>query len=366
MRAVRFHQFGGPSVLHYETVPDPLLGPQDALVRVFAAGVNHLDLDVRSGTSRWPISLPHIPGTEFAGEVVEVGTEVRDLEVGTPVVANAAVCGRCRYCRTARDNLCPHVRNFGLTMPGAYAELVAAPQDSLIPLPTGVSFEGAACAQLNFGTAWHMLITRSRLRTGETVLVNAAASSVGVAAVQIAHLAGGRVIASAGSAKKLEIVRALGAEEVIDYTTHDLEQEVLRLTGGQGVDLIFEHVGGGMFGTVLNLLAADGRMVLCGGHAGEVVELDLIPFFRRELQLIGSRRATRQEMVEVLGLLERGLLKPVIDTSFPLSKARSAHELIEARRNAGKLLLLPQAETDYGAGEDAEPGQALVPDHRDP
>lgn len=327
-------------MLRYEDVDDPRPGPGDAIVRIQAAAINHLDIDVRSGVSRWPVSLPHIPGTEFAGEVVAVGPGCT-LAAGTRVIAFEATCGACSYCTSDRDNLCTNAQHFGLTVNGGYAQYISAPAHGLIPIESELPYEDAATAQLSFGTAYHMLIARAQLAPGETVLVNAAASSVGTAAIQIAKWRGARVIASAGSWAKLEPLRALGADEVVDYSREALDDAVLSLTGGRGVEVAFEHVGGPLFERVLKSLARDGRAVTCGAHAGEVVPLDIIPFFRRQLSLLGSRRVTSQELRDVLRLMGDGALKAKIHKTLPLSAAKEAHELIERRENIGKVVLLP-------------------------
>ena len=340
MKAVRVHRYGDPSVLEYEDVDDPVPQKGEVVVRVRAAAINHLDLDVRSGVSRWPAPLPHIPGTEFAGEVSAAGPDT-SLKPGDRVVAFEATCGTCEYCRSERDNLCTAAQHFGLTIAGGYAQFVRAPEHALIKLDDKLPYDAAATAQLSFGTAYHMLVTRAHLKSGETVLVNAAASSVGTAALQIAKWRGARVIASAGSAAKLEQLRMLGADEVIDYSRVTLDDAVLELTSGRGVDVVFEHVGGEMLQRALRATARDGRIVTCGAHAGEVVPVDIIPFFRRQLSLLGSRRVTSRELREVLRLMAEGVFVATIHKRLPLSQAREAHELIERRENVGKVILLP-------------------------
>lgn len=340
MKAVRIHRFGDPSVLQYEDVDDPKPAPGEVVVAVKAAAINHLDLDVRSGVSRWPVSLPHIPGTEFAGEVVEAGAGTK-LKAGTRVIAFEGTCGSCEYCTTARDNLCSAATHFGLTVDGGYAQFVCAPERGLIPVNGDLPHASAATAQLSFGTAYHMLVSRACLQPGETVLVNAAASSVGTAAIQVAKWRGARVIASAGSAAKLAALRDLGADDVIDYSSEPLDEAVLSRTKNRGVDVVFEHVGGELFERVLRCVARDGRIVTCGAHAGETVALDIIPFFRRQLSLLGSRRVTSDELRRVLELMADRTFVAAIYKELPLSDARIAHELIERRENVGKVVLTP-------------------------
>ncbi len=340
MRAVRFHRFGGPEVLTWEDAPDPEPGPGEVVVRVQACGVNHLDLDIRAGTSRLPVSLPHILGREVAGEVVALGPGVTGFRPGDRVlVAIIGGCGRCAFCRTGRDNLCQAARRPGINRPGGYAEFVSAPVEDLIPIPEQLTFEQAAAVPIAFGTAYHMLITQGGLRVGETVLINAAGSTIGTAAVQVARAAGARVIATAGSDEKLGRARELGADEVVNYTRPDWGRRVLELTGGRGVDLVFEHVGGAVFAESFNLLAPDGRLCVCGGHAGEEVSLDLVALFRRQVRVIGSFSATRREVELMLDLVSRGLFSPVVYGVYPLREAAAVHRLMAARANFGKLLL---------------------------
>jgi NADPH:quinone reductase-like Zn-dependent oxidoreductase len=342
MRAIRFHEFGDRSVLRCETVPEPEVGPSSVLVRVRACALNHLDIDVRQGASRLPIPLPHILGREIAGEIEALGAEATGWRVGDRVmVASRQNCRRCLYCRTGRDHMCPHTRRPGLEIPGGYAEYVAAPATDVIPIPANVSFAQAAATQIAFGTAWHMLITRGELRPGETALINAVGSGIGSAAVQVARMAGANIIACAGSDAKLERARGYGVTHVVNYRTEDLAARVLELTNGRGVDLVFEHVGGEIFENSLKCLSPNGRMLVCGGHAREVVALDIIPFFRSEVKIVGSKAYTQQEVFDVLNMVAKGRLEPVIHQVLPLEEAALAHRIIEESLHFGKVILTP-------------------------
>src|SRR5918994_2758366 len=226
MRAVRFHEHGGPEVLRVEDVADPVIGPGDVLVRVRACALNHLDLWQRSGLRRVVIPMPHISGSDVAGVVVE--SSAAGVAVGARVMLQPGVsCGRCAACLSGRDNECPQYEVLGYrNHPGGYAQVVKVPAQNLVPIPDTISFVDAAAFPLTFVTAWHMLVTRARLQRGEDVLVLAAGSGVGQAAVQIARLLGGRVIATAGTDAKLEQARALGASEVINHHTQDIAEEI--------------------------------------------------------------------------------------------------------------------------------------------
>ena len=340
MRAVRFHDYGAIDVLQLDEVADPVAGPGEALLQVEACALNHFDLDLRAGVSRVPLELPHISGLEVVGRIVNFADADTDLSVGQRVLVHyEQTCGRCEFCRTDRANVCPHTRMFGVNRPGGYAELVTARVVDLLPVSERLAAADWAAVQIAFGTAWHLVVTRGRVRVDETVLVNAAGSGVASAAIQIAKLSGARVIASAGSDDKLVRAADFGADEFINYRNQPLTDTVLELTNGRGVDLVVEHVGGDLFGDSLRALRSDGRLVTCGGHAGEIVPLDLIELFRSERRILGSRTWTRTELDKVVSLIETGKLMPVVDSVFPLEDARQAQERLSARAHYGKVVL---------------------------
>jgi NADPH:quinone reductase-like Zn-dependent oxidoreductase len=339
-RAVRFHAFGGLDQLRLENVPTPIPGPDDVLVRVRAAAVNHLDIDIVAGASRYPIPLPHTLGMEGAGVIESVGGAVTDRRPGQRVmIISDVVCGRCEACRSGRDNLCPDAFRPGWTNPGTYADFVLVPSRGVLPLPDSVSDEQAAVAQIALGTAWHVLINRADLRAGEWALVNGAGGGVGSSAVQIARLAGARVIAASASKEKRRLALADGAEAAADYSRADFVDQVRAITGGRGVDLVFDFVGGELFQRSLDCLRSDGRLVFCGAHGGEVTTIDLIPFFRRELRVIGSNSVTQAEIRLVVDLVDQGKLRVPIGQRFPLERFADALRLMVERRHYGRMLL---------------------------
>ena len=340
MKVAWFHRFGGPEVLVYEDAPDPEPEPGEALMRVRAVGINHVDLDIRAGVSRFPISFPYILGLEYAGEVVAIRDRGSSIKEGDRAwVARRLPCYTCEFCLTGRDHLC--INQAGLGIPGGYADLVRVPISALYPLPSHVSFEEAAASHISFGTAWHVLINRASLRAGQTVLIHSAGSGTGSAAIQVAGLVGATIITTASTDQKLQKARELGAHHLINYTQEDFAQKVLDLTNGRGVDIVVEPVGGEVFTKSLQCLKEDGAIIVIGGHGGEVIPLDLILLFRREHRLIGSRSATVQELNTVMGLVFEGKLKPVIHRTFPLSEAAEAHRVVDSRDIIGKVLLLP-------------------------
>jgi NADPH:quinone reductase-like Zn-dependent oxidoreductase len=228
---------------------------------------------------------------------------------------------------------------FGVNRPGGYAELVTARAADLLPVDGDLDAREWAAVQIAFGTAWHLVVTRARVRAGETVLVNAVGSGVSSAAIQIAKLAGAKVIATAGSSAKLEHARDFGVDETIDYSEVAIDERVAELTGGRGVDLAVEHVGADVFAQSLRAVRNDGRLVTCGGHGGENVSLDLIELFRSERRIYGSRTWTRTELKTVISLVQAGRLRPVVDSVFPLDEVAAAQTRLASRANYGKVVL---------------------------
>jgi len=342
VKAVRFHEFGGSGVLRLEDVDDPVAGAGEVVVRVRAAALNHLDVDVREGISRFPVAFPHTLGIELAGDVESVGDGVDGWKPGDRVNPYIlATCGTCRYCTTGRQSLCLTPGFISFSTGGGYAEKVVVKASQLIRIPDGVSFEQAAALQVAFGTSWHMLFTRARLRAGETVLVNSVGSGIGSAAVQLAHHAGAFVIGNASGDDKLERAKELGMDAGINYTRENVVERVLELTDGVGADVAYEHVGGENFQFALDSLTKDGRLVTCGGHAGEVVPFDIIPFFRTQRSIIGSFVYTANEVEACFRLAARGQITPLVHSTFPLAEAAAAMDLMESRTAFGKVLLIP-------------------------
>ncbi len=342
MKAVIFHQHGGPEVLQYEDVPDPRIRANEVLVRVRAVAMNHLDLWLRNGYPGRQVPLPRIIGSDIAGEVAEAGELVRSVKPGDRVLlAPGLSCGLCPACLEGRDNLCRDYSIFGVIRQGGYAELVAAPEVNVIKIPADFSFEEAAAVPLVFLTAWHMLVNRAEIRPGEEVLVLGAGSGVGSAAIQIAKLFNTRVITTAGSDEKLTKARELGADELVNHSTHDIYEEVKRLTNRRGVDVVFEHVGSATWDKSMKSLAPAGRLVTCGATTGYEAHIDIRYLFGRQLSIFGSFMGSKAELLEVLKFVFSRRFKPVIDTTFPLSEARAAHERMANREQFGKIILKP-------------------------
>src|SRR5450432_1075079 len=340
MKAIVFHQHGGPEVLHYEDAPVPAVRANEVLARVRACALNHLDLWVRSGLPNVPIPLPHIPGSDVAGEIAEIGAGVTTVKVGQKVVLAPGVsCGKCPACIAGQDNRCRQFANLGYMLDGGCAEFVRCPEVNCLPYPENLSFEEAASIPLVFQTAWHMLITRAQLQPGEDVLILGAGSGVGSAAIQIAAMFGARIIATAGNEAKLEKARQLGAAHLINHKTQKIREEVRRITGKRGVDIVIEHVGTATWDESVSSLAVGGRLVTCGATTGYDAKIDLRVLFARQLSLLGSYMGVKSELVTVLKLVTSGHLKPVIDRTFPLAGCADAHRYLESGEQFGKVVL---------------------------
>ena len=321
MKLARIHQHGGPEALIYEDAPEPKIKANQVLVRVRACALNHLDLFVRAGIPGMKFSMPHVLGSDIAGEIVEVGELCERVKPGWRVLLSPGMsCRQCEYCLAGNDNLCRRFTMFGYGVDGGNVELLAAPEYSVIRIPDEMSFETAAAAPLVFLTAWHMLMGRAKLQPGEDVLVLAASSGVGTCAIQIAKMFQCRVIATAGSEEKLAKARALGADHVIDHYQQDISAEVKKLTGKRGVDVVVEHVGAATWPKSLESLSTAGRLVTCGATTGFDARVDLRYLFSKQYSLLGSFMGTMGELHQVLKFVFRGQLKPVIDRVYPLSE----------------------------------------------
>lgn len=338
MKAVRIHEFGGPEVLRYEEVPDPKPNKDQLLIRVRACALNHLDLWVRKGLPG--VKLPHILGSDIAGEIVEIGDYVSGFRSGQRVlVAPMRFCNTCARCTAGVQNQCAKFTVLGNLVDGGNCQLIALPAVNVIPIPDTLEFSATASVPLVFLTAWHMLVRRAGIGPGQTVLVLGANSGVGIAGIQIAKLFDCRVIATAGDERKMAKARELGADHVIDHYRQKISEEVRRMTGGEQVDIVMEHVGEATWDDSLRSLKPGGTLVTCGATTGPQVKMDLRFIYARQLSILGSYMGTMGDLYEVLKHVFRGRLKPVVDRTFPLSDVRQAHEYMERREMFGKIVL---------------------------
>ncbi len=341
MKAVVIPRYGGPEVLQFvDDQPEPVPGPDEVVLHVHAAGVNHLDLTVRKGIPSSKLVLPHIPGADVAGEVAKLGSDVTGVEAGDRVVANPGLsCGRCEFCLQGEDSLCREYKMLGEHVPGTYAEYVAVPARNLMSIPVDMDWTTAAAAPLVFMTAWRLLVTRAAIRPGEDVLILGAGSGVSTAAIQIAKLAGCTVYVTSSSDAKLKRAKELGADVVVNYKEMPWGKAVWELTGKRGVDVCVDHVGEATFKDSLRSLRKGGRLVIPGATTGALPQIDLRYLFWRQLSVLGSTMASQREFEEVMKLVFMGRLKPVVDRVFPLQEAAEAHAYLERAEQFGKVVL---------------------------
>jgi NADPH:quinone reductase-like Zn-dependent oxidoreductase len=342
VRAAVFHEHGGADVLHLEDVPTPDVGANDVLIRVRAVSVNRtLDIDVRMWGATWPIPFPHILGADPAGDVVELGSAVEGFAKDERVVANFIVgCGTCALCQQSLDNACAKRRLLGVHTNGGYAEYASVPARNLVRIPDSLSYEQASAIMVIFPVAWHLLIDRGGVRAGESVLVMAAGGALGVAGLQIAKLAGARVIAAAGADWKLERAQEFGADEGVNYREAGWSDTVRILTDGRGVDVVFENISSmELWPESLKSLANRGRLVTCGAHGGGHVDVDMNDFYRRHLSIISAAAAPKEQVQTVYRLAGEGKLRAPIHHVFPLEEVREAHELVSSRDIFGRVVL---------------------------
>ncbi|WP_049969665.1 zinc-binding dehydrogenase [Haladaptatus cibarius] len=345
MKAVQFEGHGGTEVIDYAEFPDPEPARDEVLIDVKAGALNHLDVWTRRGLPGLSLDMPHIPGSDGAGEVIDVGEGVTRFEPGDRVALSAGVsCGKCEFCRHGQHSMCVKYHVIGEHVRGIHSELAVMPEDNLLPVPDGVSWETAAAAPLVFQTAWRMLLTRGDVRPGEKVLVLGASGGVGHAAVQIADYAGATVYATGSSEGKLDHARELGADYAINYEDDDFVEQIRDLTGKRGVDVVVDHVGAATWQDSLKSLAKGGRILTCGATTGGRPETDINRIFWNQLSVIGSTMASHGEADDALELVWDGTFEPKIRDVLPMSETARAHEMLENRDGFGKVVVKPDSE----------------------
>jgi len=342
MKAVVFHQHGGPEVLHYEDAPDPKPGRGEVLLEVKATSINHLDIFLRRGIAGVKVPIPKIAGSDAAGVIRDLGPGVLGFQAGQRVTINPGVsCGHCEFCAAGFASQCLSYAMVGENRDGAYAQWLVVPAHIVLPIPDALSFEEAAAAPLVFLTAWSMMVGKGNIRPGEDVLILGAGAGVGTAAIQIAKMAGCRVFAAASTDKKLERAKQLGADFLINYASDEFDKKIRELTQKRGVDVVIDYIGADTWVRSLRSARRGGRVLTCGATTAFAPQTDLRQIFFRQIQVFGSTMGSHGEFLEVMKCVFRGQLKPVIDRVLPLSEARKGHELIESRAVFGKIVLTP-------------------------
>jgi NADPH:quinone reductase-like Zn-dependent oxidoreductase len=339
MRAMAFAQPGGIEALQLMDLPKPVPDDDEVLVQVKACALNHLDLWVRQGLPT-KIPMPHIGGCETAGVVAEVGKRVQGFQVGQRVlISPGQSCMHCAWCTQGVDSCCDEYHIQGYQTQGGFAEFAKARACDLLPISEAWSFAEWAAVPLTFVTAWNMLHQKAKIQANDEVVVFGASSGVGVAAIQIARLAGAHVFAVAGSDDKLKKAEDLGAHVLINYNTQEVAKEVKAKTGGKGADIVFEHVGSAVWQQATRCLGKNGRLVTCGATTGPKVEIDLRFFFTQQHAILGAYMGGRHDLLQCMKLMERRVFRPIVDSVFPLEKLREAQERMEKRQMFGKIVV---------------------------
>ena len=341
MKAVQIHQHGGVEQLRYEERADPeIQSAGDAIVKLKAAALNHIDIWVRRGLTGIEVPFPHVLGGDGAGTVVAIGSAVKNLKLGDTVcLYPPSGCGQCEFCLTDREWMCVRIRVLGEREDGTYAEYVRVAARNCFPIPAGLSFTEAAAFPLVFLTVWHMLVTNAQIKAGESILILGIGGGVATAALQLAAAIGMRIIVTSSSAAKLDHAKQLGAAHGINYREADFAKEVRNLTAKRGVDVVVDSVGGEGWVKSLASLAKGGRLVTCGATAGATPQTDLRRIFWNDLKIFGSTLGTREEFRQVLEFLAHSGTRPIIDQVFPLKDAALAQARLEEGRQFGKIVL---------------------------
>ena len=340
MTAAVLHEHGERDAIRLEELPLPEAGPGEVRLRVQACALNWLDVGVRRGPKFGAIPLPLIGGGDIAGVVDNLGLGVEEFERGDEVVVYPLMtCGRCEHCRAGEPTTCPEHRIIGEHVDGGLAAYTVVPAANLLPKLPRLSFVEAAALPVVSMTAYHMLVHVGQLRVGETVLIVGAGGGVASMGIQLARLAGARVLATTSTAEKAEQARRLGADAVFNYREPDWSDRVWQATGERGVDLVQDNVGAATWPAGLRLLARNGRLVSCGSHSGATVELEIGQIYHRQLRILGSNGGTFSDLATVLALAERGDVEPVVDTVLPLTEIHEGHRLLEEGEHFGKVVI---------------------------
>jgi NADPH:quinone reductase-like Zn-dependent oxidoreductase len=343
MKAVVFEEHGGVDVLKYTDVPEPETSPNEVLIKIKASGCNYNDIWARRGLPGVSTIMPHISGSDAAGEIVGIGAEVSNVKVGDEVVVFSSLsCGTCEACARGDVFFCRQFRIWGFQtgpLDGAHAEYGKVPAFNVVPKPKGLTWEQAASMPLVLFTAWRMLVSRARIKPGDFVLIWGAAGGLGTMAIQICKLFSAKAIAVANGDDKLEAARQLGAAHVINRSKQNVAEEVKRITERRGVDIVFEHVGEATWPTSVQCLKWGGTIVTCGATTGFEAKTDIRFLWNKQLNLLGSHMGNKAEFLDAWRFVESGEIRPVVSVALPLKEAGLAQQAMEDGNVIGKLVL---------------------------
>ncbi|RMF97118.1 MAG: alcohol dehydrogenase [Candidatus Schekmanbacteria bacterium] len=340
MKAVFIKKHGGPEVIHYGDLPKPEIEENDVLINIKYAALNHLDIWVRMGIPGIKVKFPHILGSDGAGIVEECGNKTTSFKKGDKVLIDPGIsCGICTMCRKGEHSQCKTFHLVGEHIDGTYAEFVKVPEENVHPIPDGLTMIEAAAFPLTFLTAWRMLISKAKIKAGETFLIIGIGGGVATACLQLAASMKLKTIVTSSDDNKIKKAREIGAFEGINYKKEDVYKKVKAITGGEGVDIVFDSVGAETWETSLKCLKRGGRLITCGATSGGIAQTDIQRVFWNQISIFGSTMGSRGEMNELLNFMKVAGTRPVIDECFPLKDYKKAQKYMESKKQFGKILI---------------------------
>lgn len=340
MKAALIGEHGELDVVRVGEVPEPTPGPDDVVLKVLCAGLNHLDIWVRKGRPGSPLQMPHVLGSDAVGVVTEVGASVTSPRLGDEVIINPGLsCGHCEFCARGEQSVCCSFGIVGLSCPGTFAEKVVVPAVNVCLKPDHLSYEEAAVLSLSCVTAYRMLMTRAQVKPGDSILIHGVGGGAALYALQLAKLVGAEIFVTSSSDEKLARAVKLGADHTINYRGENVAGRVNELTGGRGVDVAIDSVGAATWPIDFAAVRKGGKVVICGVTTGATAETNLQALYWNQLTLLGSTMGSAEDYRQMVRTVTSSQLRPVVDEVFPLERARDAMAKMEAGRQFGKIVL---------------------------
>jgi NADPH:quinone reductase-like Zn-dependent oxidoreductase len=342
MKAAFFEAHGDLEKIRVGEIDKPSINDNEVLIETRFSALNHIDLFIVQGWPGLNLNLPHVLGSDGSGTIKQIGSSVTTLNEGDRVVINPGLsCGKCFSCLSGQHNFCKNFSIMGEHQWGTYANYFKVPEENAIKIPSNLGFDIAAAAPLTFLTAWRALVSQANLKKFESLFVHGAGGGVSSAAIQIAKFIGARVITTTSSTKKMEMAKKLGADHVINYNEEPSysKRVFIDLTMKQGVDVVLDSVGAVTFQTSLRMLKPGGRLVTPGSTTGPLSEIDIRQIFWKQLEVKGTTMSNQREFREVMNLIFKGDLTPVIDSVYPLDDIIKAEKHLQEGNQFGKVLL---------------------------